>query len=919
VTESQDPKHADRAKLAQTDLKSVPRDTEPHGGDEETEAARTLPLPADQAAEEPMENRVTLDYVPPKEDRRARHAFADRRKLPAVPGYEVLAELGRGAMGVVYRARQTRLKRVVALKMILAGSHAGTSQLARFQTEAEAVAQLQHPNIVQIFEVGKHEGLPYFSLELVDGLSLREKLADKPLESAEAARLVEVLARAMHHAHQQGIVHRDLKPANVLLTADGLPKISDFGLAKRLEDDSGQTGTGTILGTPSYMAPEQARGAGNEIGPLADVYALGAILYEMLTGRPPFVTANPVDTVMQVLNEEPVAPRRLQPKVNRDLETICLKCLEKDPPKRYADAQALAEDLRRFRRGEPIQARPVGAAERVWRWCRCNPRIAVPSLAAGLLALALMIGGPVAAMVIYEQKGIAEEAQRKAEADQRRANQAKKEAVDAKDEAQRNEREAIHARGVAAKQGQLALDTLKILIREVQTQLENRPQLQGMRRRLLRTALDGLDQVATSGVDERTRDATMAGAYRRMGDVYLELGQSEKSLEHYQVYRAILEELDAEGKLPDPQGNLAFCYGNVGEAARRAGEPSLAREYFLRALEIRRERVQSEPGNKQFQQELAESLGKLGNVSLLMGQIEKARDFYLEAFELRKGWLEAEPDSARARQELAGAHHAMGTVSLRLGALDDAESYSQKALDMMRQLHEGQPQSTTYRWNMALFHNQLGAVRLMADKAPQAAKDYAQSLEVLETLSADDPQNALLRRHLSETHYGLATALGRLQDPAAADHYESALRLRQQLVEVDPNSAAEQTGLMLCLGRCGAHQEAAKIADRLRKSYLDESHILYSVAAGYAVCAEAVGRDEEAADAQRAQLVEQYGRLAVETLRSAIEHGYEVTAELTLDPDLDGIRDRADFQDLLKGRETPPAASSAAASTWRPD
>jgi serine/threonine-protein kinase len=324
---------------------------------------------------------------------RSRHAApgeaapAAPEGAPAVAGYEVIGELGRGGMGVVYRARHLKLNRLVALKMILAGGHAGEQNLARFRAEAEAVARLQHPNVVQIYEVGEQNGLPYFSLELCPGGSLADRLGGTPLPPKGAAQLVETLARAMAAAHEQGIVHRDLKPANVLLAADGTPKVTDFGLAKRLDGGAGPTASGAIVGTPSYMAPEQARGKGTEVGPAADVYALGAIFYELLTGRPPFKAETPLDTVMLVLSEEPMPPRRLLPKVPRDLETISLKCLHKEPARRYSSARELAEDLGRFGRGEPIRARPVGAGERALKWVRRNPLGA--SLAAAVLLVVL--------------------------------------------------------------------------------------------------------------------------------------------------------------------------------------------------------------------------------------------------------------------------------------------------------------------------------------------------------------------------------------------------------------------------------------------------------------------------------------------------------------------------------------------------
>jgi tetratricopeptide (TPR) repeat protein len=335
---------------------------------------------------------------------------AAERGLPTVPGYEILGVLGRGGMGVVYKARQTSLKRVVALKMILSGDFAGAPELARFRAEAEAIARLRHPNIVQIHEVGEERGCPFFSLEFMEGGSLDRRVRGTPQPPRLAAGLVAVLARAMHVAHQMGVVHRDLKPANVLLGrrpdarvgAAGAdeppleafdPKISDFGLAKRLGEESGQTHSGAILGTPSYMAPEQAAGRVREVGPAADIYALAAILYELLTGRPPFKGASAQETMEQVCTQEPVPVRELQPNVPRDLETICLKGLRKDSRQRYASAQALADDLQRWLDGRPILARPVPSWERAWKWVRRRPALAGLAAAVLFALVCLATGG----------------------------------------------------------------------------------------------------------------------------------------------------------------------------------------------------------------------------------------------------------------------------------------------------------------------------------------------------------------------------------------------------------------------------------------------------------------------------------------------------------------------------------------------
>ena len=364
--------------------------------------APTMPMPPQQwlnAQPTPFQSNPPLDMgwrLNRSSEGGVTAAPIQANDIEAIPGYELLGILGRGGMGIVFRARQLSLKRQVALKMILTGRHARPTERARFQREAEAVARLQHPNIVQIHEVGEQNGLPYFSLEFVNAGSLAQFLQGNPQPPRLSAQFVHDLGLAMHYAHKRGIVHRDLKPANILLQLDEsrilkngqsadtalfrdltayVPKVTDFGLAKHMGGEEGPH-RGAIVGTPSYMAPEQAHNSGAEIGPRADVYALGAILYEMLTGHPPFIATTVDETAQQVLTQEPVPPTQLQPKIPKDLETICLVCLQKNPAHRYASADALAEDLRLFLANEPILARRTHLPERVVKWAVRRPLFA---------------------------------------------------------------------------------------------------------------------------------------------------------------------------------------------------------------------------------------------------------------------------------------------------------------------------------------------------------------------------------------------------------------------------------------------------------------------------------------------------------------------------------------------------------------
>jgi serine/threonine protein kinase/tetratricopeptide (TPR) repeat protein len=542
----------------------------------------------------------------------------------SVPGYEILGELGRGAMGVVYRARQVGLNRVVALKMILAGSHAGPALVIRFRTEVETVARLQHPHIVQIYEVGAAGALPYCTLEFCDGGTLAGRLRGGPLPAAEAARLVEKLARAMHAAHQAGVVHRDLKPANILLQEDlpqrrkgakedsqeeggqalpatssafaplrlcgrsfaFVPKITDFGLAKSLDADDGQTRSGDLVGTPSYMAPEQARGSLKEIGPATDVYALGAILYECLTGRPPFKAATLVETLDLVRNAEPVPPRQLQPRCPRDLETVCLKCLAKDSRSRYGTAAAMAEDLARFLRGEPVTARPTGPLGRAWRWCSRNP--AVAALLAVVAFLLLAVTGVSAAFAIHagRQRQKAEELAAnlsKALTElQREKGEVEKQQEERQKQLERAEKAEVQTRVEAERAREVSGFLLKLFkdADPIALSLSDRTpgKTWGPKLRALELVDRGRERLRT---ELRKDPAARAAVLQAMSEVYVGLGRFKDA-------QALLEEaLELTRDKGDDHLDTAACRHALGTVLHHRGDYERARPLLEEALRVR--------------------------------------------------------------------------------------------------------------------------------------------------------------------------------------------------------------------------------------------------------------------------------------------------------------------------------------------
>jgi tetratricopeptide (TPR) repeat protein len=888
----------------------------------------------------------------------------------AAPGHEVLGELGRGGMGVVYRARHVRLGRVVALKMVRAGALAGEAELARFRAEAEAVARLQHPNIVQVYEVGEDQGLPYFSLEFCPGGSLAARLNGTPVPAAAAAQVAETLARAMHVAHEAGVVHRDLKPANVLLVPSDRPeavalggaaaerfepKVTDFGLAKRLDvEGASLTQSGAVVGTPSYMAPEQAAGKNREIGPAVDGYALGAILYECLTGRPPFRAATPVETLLQVLGEEPVPPGRLNAGVPPDLETICLKCLAKEPARRYGSALDLAEDLRRFRQGEPIRARPVGRLERAGRWARRNP-VAAGSLAA--VVLALTAGTAVStgfAVQAARQAGQARDSEARAltaRADLERAN------ADLTAERDRT-RAALEAEAKRRRQARAALDALTGQV--VEGWLVRQKQLLPEHKEFLERALASYEEFARdTGQDEATR-AGVAAAYLRVGRLHRLLGQAreaEAALAHSRdayarlaadfpgnpdyahelaqshtdrgilfestgrpgeaeaehgaalaVYHHLAPDLLAR---PELRRGQALSHNSLAVLYKVTGRPPEAEAEYREALALQQPLVADFPGRPEFRWDLAQSHY---NLSILLRDGERwqeAEAACREALALQKRLVDESPANPEYRHELAGSHNGLGNLLLRAGQPKAAAEAFGAALALHRQLTVEFPTRPDYGQELATGYNNLGILYFHTGRPKEAEAAYREALVLHRRLAADFPNVpdfhndlagalvnlALLRRDQGQ----LDEARGLLQE--AVPHHQAALAVSPR----HPAYRQFYRNNRLALGetflRLGRHAEAAAAADELARAAVRPAEDLYQAGRHLARCVPLAENDRQLPEARRKEQAREYAGRALAALRQAVDKGWKDAARLRQDPDLNPLHSRDDFRQLLADLE----------------
>ena len=704
--------------------------------------------------------------------------------------YELLDEIARGGMGVVYRARQVKLNRIVALKMILGGQLAGSEEVKRFRQEAEAAAQLKHPNIVAIHEVGEHDGQHFFSMDFIEGQTLRQLTRDNPLPAPRAAAYLKTIAEAVHYAHERGVVHRDLKPSNVLIDAAGEPHVTDFGLAKRIGSEAENlTVSGAAMGTPGYMPPEQASGGSKTVGPLADVYALGAMLYDLLTGRPPFRAETPLETMAQAVSKEPVAPRLLNASVPRDLETICLKCLEKEPSRRYASARELADELGRFLRDEPIRARPVGQTEKLWRWGRRNRALATAVTAALALLLTVAIGSPIAAWRINRERGKAETA-RQNEAGLRVLAQG--ESKRARDEADKSKQisrfleqmlRGVEPSVAAGRDTTMLREILDKTAERVGRDFPRQPEVQFD---LQDTLIETYRQLRLyPQMEAMARDNLRLGRLL-YGEQHADIAKSLLELAIARLYQndpAEAERLDLEALgmqrklLPPDHHDIANTLNNLGRVCHERGEFTNALAYGQEALAMQTRLF----GDRSL--DTARSQQNLAHVLQELGQLTEAEALCRQSLASRRHLL---PES---HIEVAGCLGRLAAILAAQGQLDEAEQLQREALDTLNLLmgpeHEDVAHSLINRADI------LAKQRRFTEAEPL----YRNGLNLLRKLRGNKQRDVAVAMGL------LADAVRSLGRPAESETlYLEALAIQRELLgdeHLDVASLLNQLGCVL--------------------------------------------------------------------------------------------------------------------------
>jgi tetratricopeptide (TPR) repeat protein/tRNA A-37 threonylcarbamoyl transferase component Bud32 len=828
-------------------------------------------------------------------------------KVRYIGDYETISILGQGGMGVVYKARQLTLNRLVALKMIRNAEFASEDQVRRFQNEAEAVATLDHPGIVPIYEVGTFEDQRYFSMKLVEGQGLDKKLEELAKNPRAAARVVAEVADAVNHAHQRGILHRDLKPANILMDGQGHTHVTDFGLAKRIEEDAGLTVSGAIMGTPSYMAPEQAGGQSSLVTTASDVYGLGAILYAALTGRAPFVGDSVMNTLDQVRTSPPQSPTRLNATLPRDLEVICLKCLEKAPRHRYASAQALSDDLNRWLRDEPIAARPVGPIVRLRMWAKRKPALAGLSAALLIASIAGVIGVTWQWREAISQRNQAQIARDEAVHLELTARKAEAEARIARDEAVASEKKAVGARAqaeqnaqIAGMQATLALNTIQDLVSQVQKGLHG-PGLYDLKAALLASALKRIDGVAGIYEKSTSKEATTAAALMELGKIYRQLGQTQKAFQSFQKCLEITKERVKIKNYSDPsRQNLANTYFELAFCSEELNRDMKAtlnyNQYGLNLYEdiYNKPKFDDFPlDRKVVRAGLAEAYTRVGVTLYRMGELTTALENYRKAYNLRRELADEIKDNPRLKQDLSYSMMALAETNFRLGNRTLADDLYHQVLDQREAMAKLDLNDLTSLKELGDVYYMIGEFKLRCGDLAAARRNLENSRDRRKDLVAREPRNVLLGRDLGLTWYRLGNLAELEKDASEARRlYEASLTIREDLAKISEGNDRRQTELMLALAHVGQTARALELADRFSVGpNVDREQRIY-LASCYAQVARAT-LPEKSEQVQTA-LVK-----AVGAVRAAVREGFRDRVYLETEPDLEPIRNRDDFKQIL--------------------
>jgi thiol-disulfide isomerase/thioredoxin len=901
--------------------------------------------------------------------------------------YELLCEIARGGMGVVFKARQKSLPRIVALKMILAGHLASGEQVRRFSIEAEEAGRLDHPNIVPIYQVGVEQGQHYFSMKLIEGGSLTSHIPRLREDPEAAVRLMITVARAVHHAHQHGVLHRDLKPGNILLQESGVrsqesgvrgqqdrdssgltpvsclltpdswtPHVTDFGLAKHLGEGA-DTQSGAIMGTPSYMAPEQAAARKN-LTVAADVYGLGAVLYHLFTGRPPFQADNPFDVLVQVLEHEPARPTALNPRLPRDLETICLKCLAKDPARRYASAGAFADDLERYLADEPIHARPVGQLERAVKWVKRRPAaaalLAVTALAAlGFLAFGFVYNARLEAANdkleaandnLKVAVGTAETERKKTErekqesdrlrklAEKRRlaAEAATKQFQAAKARAEEQERIATKSAAEALAQKKEA-DRLRKLAEERRAAAElatkeakaatkkaimAQARAEEQEKSAKKNAAEALAQKKEADKQRKESDRLRALAERRRMDAEAATRDAKLAQARAEEQEKVAQKNAAEARrqaLLVRQGfdkRLAliddFLMRMDGRLARKQGMASVRVEFLTDALAISQDILKENPKHELARRQTARIYRSMGDLWRQQEDGPRSNNAYLQALKLQTGLAREFPAKLVYKDDLSLTYASRARLLQEYGKHADGKTAFRQAIALQEELAAKAEDKFLHRFRVNRFRFELANLMEEARLLGDAAKTYRRALADQDKLAKDFPKRDLAPAEAAETANTLAMLLAEKNPPELEGLLERSVRGMAQAVRLARDNKYYQRKLREYYGdlaehykATGQHAKLAGLAAGVRRDLPDSPDDSYNAACLVANAVTVALKHPKVPAADRPKLAEGYGKQAVEILGKAVKEGFTDRANMTKDKDLDPLRGRADFKKLL--------------------